>query len=900
MKACLNQMLESEICKLEADLASEGELVPAFRQALTDARKFLAESFSAGENADTLISGYSRFMDNVMRLAWQRFSWPEKTHGWRKSRISLLAVGGYGRQELLPNSDIDLLILLERNNHSTHHESIQKFTTLLWDLGLNVGHSVRSLSECKTQAAADVTILTAMMESRTLIGDDDLQDRMQTQISPRHLWDAKAFYLAKRKEQLDRHEKFDHTEYSLEPNVKSSPGGLRDIQTLTWIAKRRYGTESFADLADQGILAHEESQTLTKARSELWKIRFGLHLLANRDENRLLFEHQQKLAQMFGYEDSDQMAVEQFMKRYYRTALDVNTINETLFQHFDEVIVQAGASLQVRQVNERFRVVNGQLEATSEDVFLRSPSSLLEMFVIIGTDESIEGVRAPTIRLAQAALHLIDDEFRADPKNTAMFLSLLGCNHHLFTQLRRMGRWGILGRYLPEFDRVIGQMQFDLFHVYTVDAHSLQVVRNMRRFRYKNNEQQFPIAAHIHSRLPRIELLYIAGLYHDIAKGMGGDHSELGADIARDFCERHRLPTWDANLVCWLVQNHLVMSTTAQRKDIQNPEVIHEFARFVGEQVRLDYLYALTVADMNATNPNLWNGWRAALMGQLYSETRKALRHGLEEPIDRTDYVADVQQQAIDKLAEHKADLSGIEALWNHVDDEYFVHERVSDIVWHTEAILNRNEPEGPVILVRDDTSRRTETGFTQIFIHTQNRRDLFLAIVSAIDQLNLHIVDARIATSASDMTFNTFTVLENNGQPVGDKSARVGKIQSTIKKYLAQGKISPAKPRRVLNMFRQFNYKTQVNLAQDSVRGMTSLEVISPDRPGLVAVIARVLADFGVNLVSARITTLGERVEDLFYVTNQSGMPLTDETALNKLAASICAGLDEHVEAFQ
>jgi [protein-PII] uridylyltransferase len=890
-------MFDHLIHELGSALENNQRIIPSFKNALAKARVTMASNFEAGVSTDLLIKANSDFMDDIMRLAWNRFKWTENRTSWRKSRISLLAVGGYGRQELLPNSDIDLLILLERNNHSAHRDNIQSFTTLLWDIGLEVGHSVRSIAECKPSALHDVTILTAMMESRTILGDGALCKKVQQKIAPGRSWSAKSFYLAKRQEQNGRHEKSNHTEYSLEPNVKTSPGGLRDIQTLTWVARRRYGTQNITELAEQDILTLEESEELIKAQSNLWKIRFALHLLTNKDENRLLFEYQQALAGQFGFTDNDQLAVEQFMQSYYRTAHRVNTINETLLQHFDEVLVQANTRLQVRAVNDRFRLVNNLLEVTSESVFADEPSALLEMFVIVGSDESIGGFRASTIRLARHHVYLIDTHFRENPKNAELFMTLLGSTNHLFTQLRRMGRWGILGAYLPEFGRIIGQMQFDLFHIYTVDAHTLQVVRNMRRFRYKNNEQKFPIAAHIHPRLPRIDLLYIAGLYHDIAKGMGGDHSELGIEIADAFCKRHKLATWDTNLVRWLVQNHLVMSTTAQRKDIQDPEIIHEFARFVGEQVRLDYLYALTVADINATNPTLWNGWRASLMEQLYSETKKALRHGLENPIDRNEYIQDVQLQALDKLKEHKIDSSLVRLMWNQVDEDYFVRERVSDIVWHADAILEQDVSDEPIILIRDDISRRSDAGFTQIFIHTHDRKDLFVSIVTAINQLNLSIVDARIATSANGLTFNTFTVLENDGQPVGEKPTRIRKIRTTITDFLAQDEINFKSNRRIPRLLKQFKQKTRVNLSPAPNHDATSLEVTTPDRPGLLAVLAKVFVEVGISLISAKITTLGERVEDVFYITDQSGSPITDPASIAHITDRICETIDHHVE---
>lgn len=894
-------MLNHILINLEAKLATAQQIIPLFKEALADSRETLERRFRDGETADSLILAHSDFMDGIMRLAWLRFDWPENQSNWWKSRISLIAVGGYGRKELLPNSDIDLLILLERNSHSMHRENIQSFTTLLWDIGLDVGHSVRSLNDCKDQGSADVTVLTAMMESRTIIGDDELLEKMQVKISPRKIWPAKKFYLAKKEEQHERHHKSDHTEYSLEPNVKTSPGGLRDIQTLIWIAMREYGAKSIEELAVKEILTTAESEELIRARSHLLKIRFGLHLITNKDENRLSFEFQQQLAALFGFEDGNQLAVEQFMQSYYRTAHQVNAINDILLQHFEEVIVQISSRLIVRPVNDQFRLVNNLLEATSENIFIDSPSALMEMFVIVGSDDTIEGFRASTIRLARRHVHLIDDAFRDNPNNAELFIKLLGSNNHLFTQLRRMGRWGILGAYLPEFGRVIGQMQFDLFHIYTVDAHTLQVVRNMRRFRYKNNEQKFPIAAHIHPRLRRVELLYIAGLYHDIAKGMGGDHSQLGIGIARSFCERHGLTTSETNLVCWLVENHLVMSTTAQRKDIQDPEVIHEFAEFVGDKLRLDYLYALTVADINATNPTLWNGWRASLMRQLYTETKKALRNGLENHVDRHDYVQEVQDQAIRKLEEHNCDKDVVLALWNDVDEDYFVRERVSDIVWHTEAIIEqtskKDAQDRQVILIRDDRSRASDSGFTQLFVHAVHRDNMFASIVSALDQLELNIVDARIATSATNLTFNTFTVLDNKGLPVGDKPARIEKIRKTIASSLQTDDVSTARTKRTSRVLKQFKQKTKVELTQDPHLNQTILEVVTPDRPGLLTIIANTLVELDISLASARITTLGERVEDLFYITTSQGEQLTDDAVLAELQTRICNALDQHVE---
>ena len=729
-------------------------------------------------------------------------------------------------------------------------------------------------------------------------------DEDEPRISARKIWPARDYFLAKRQEQRDRHLKSNHTEYSLEPNVKTSPGGLRDIQTLLWVARRQFDTGSFNDLVDEGILTPDESTEIQANNDLLLHIRFALHTLIGRDENRLLFEYQQQLAARFGYQDGTQLAVEQFMQYYYRIVHSVNTINEILLQHFDEVIVRRTERLSVKPINQRFRLVSNYLEVTTDTVFEKQPSALIEMFVIIGANEQIDGIRAATIRLARRQVERIGDEFRSDPENARLFMALLGSNNHLFTQLRNMARYGILGAYLPEFGRVIGQMQFDLFHIYTVDAHTLQVVRNMRRFRYENQEQQFPIAANIHHHLPKVELLYIAGLYHDIAKGMGGDHSELGVAIARGFCERHKLTAWETDLVCWLVENHLVMSTTIRRKDIQDPQVIHEFAQFVGDQTRLDYLYTLTVADINATNPTLWNGWRASLMQHLYLSTKKALHLGPVYQVDRSEYVKDIQEEAIARLKERHIARQDVLRLWNQVDDEYFVRESVPDIIWHTEAIMAHDPAadlaadlvESPLILIKDDQILQREAGFTRIFIHTRNRKDLFVSIVTAIDKLGLDIVDAGIATSDLDLTFNTFTVLESNGQPVGDNASRIERIRKTIISFLALGDTRPMQTEPTQRKSRQlkpFQLNTEVTIQQDAHGPHTVLEVVTLNRPGLLAAIARVLVMFDINLVTAKITTLGERVEDTFYITSQAG--LDTPQVQDSLKARITEALEQH-----
>jgi [protein-PII] uridylyltransferase len=441
---------------------------------------------------------------------------------------------------------------------------------------------------------------------------------VMSKLTYKNVWKHRRFYAAKKAEQQERHRKHDDIEYSLEPNIKAAPGGLRDIHTISWIARHYFGSGDFKDLVLRGFLQKNEYKELIKGRNFLWKLRWGLHMLNGRREDRLLFEHQRRLAELFGYaNDSKSLAIEKLMKQYYQAVLPLRVLNDVLLQLFDEEILRTDEPVKLRSVNNRFQVRNNYIEAKHARVFQYTPMALIEIFMLMSHDRSIEGIRAATIRMIRNSLRLIDDKYRKDVRNTSMFMELLRSPHRVVGMLRKMKHYGVLSAYLPEFGRIVGQMQHDLFHIYTVDDHTLQVMENMRLFRHKEAEEKFPIAAQVMKQLPKPELLYIAGLYHDIAKGRGGDHSTLGIKDAEAFCKRHHLGSWDTTLVGWLVKNHLVMSGTAQREDIHDPEVVKAFALLVGDQVHLDYLYNLTVADINGTNPSLWNTWRASLLRKL-------------------------------------------------------------------------------------------------------------------------------------------------------------------------------------------------------------------------------------------------------------------------------------------
>ncbi|RJG10166.1 [protein-PII] uridylyltransferase [Pseudomonas cavernicola] len=875
--------------QFQAELALKSSPIAAFKKAIRRVHEVLDARFKSGRDIRRLVEDRAWCVDQILREAWARFDWS------READIALLAVGGYGRGELHPYSDIDLLILLDSADHETFREPIERFLTLLWDIGLEVGQSVRSIDECVEEARADLTVITNLMESRTIAGPEHLRQRMLEVTSNSQMWPSKNFFLAKREEQRARHGKYNDTEYNLEPNVKGSPGGLRDIQTILWVARRHFGTLNLHAMVGQGFLLESEYALLASSQEFLWKVRYALHMLAGRAEDRLLFDHQRSIAGLLGFEDSNsKLAIERFMQKYYRVVMSIAELSELIVQHFEEVILRTGETSQAQPLNSRFQLRDGYIEVTHPNVFKRTPFALLEIFVLMAQHPEIKGVRADTIRLLRDHRHLIDAEFRNDIRNTSLFIELFKCEIGIHRNLRRMNRYGILGRYLPEFGDIIGQMQHDLFHIYTVDAHTLNLIKHLRKLQYTPISEKFPLASKLMGRLPKPELIYLAGLYHDIGKGRGGDHSELGAVDAEAFCQRHQLPTWDSRLIVWLVQNHLVMSTTAQRKDLSDPQVIHDFAQLVGDQTRLDYLYVLTVSDINATNPSLWNSWRASLLRQLYTETKRALRRGLEHPVDREEQIRQTQSAALDILVRSGTDPDDAEQLWSQLGDDYFLRHTAGDVVWHTDAILQHSASHDPLVLIKETTQREFEGG-TQIFIYAPDQHDFFAVTVAAMDQLNLNIHDARVITSTSQFTLDTYIVLDADGGSIGDNPARIKEIRQGLVDALKNpDDYRTIIQRRVPRQLKHFAFAPQVTISNDAQRPVTVLELISPDRPGLLARIGKIFLDFDLSLQNAKIATLGERVEDVFFVTDAHNHPLSDPELCARLQEAIIKQLSD------
>lgn len=863
-------------------------LLGALRTALDNYDAWLAERFRNGATAAILVPERACYVDAVVSKLWHstlgRYA---KTPG-----LALLAVGGYGRSELHPGSDIDVLLLYDPSRIILPGELIEAFIAGMWDLGLVVGHSVRTIEESLQAAAQDLSIVTALLESRWIAGDHELLSTARAELDAQYIWPSNKFLEAKIEEQQERYEKFHDTAYNLEPNIKSSPGGLRDIQMLGWVAKRHFGSEKLHDLVECGFLTEAEYQILYAAQCYLWDIRFALHTVTKRREERLLFDHQIALAEMFGYCDDDRnLAVEKFMQRYFRNAMKISRLNEMLLQHLQEELIYADQDAEPHPINSRFQTRKGFIEVTGPKVFNHYPFALLEVFLLLEQHPQIKGVRASTIRLIRQHRTLIDAKFRSDLRCRSLFMEIMRQPQGITHALRRMHRYGVLSRYIPAFAHITGRMQYDLFHAYTVDSHALFVVRNLRRMAMPEHREELPQAHEVMLQIPKPELLYLAGLFHDIAKGRGGDHSELGASEAYDFCIKHGIGAYDARLVSWLVLHHLTFSSTAQRQDISDPAVIAEIARTVGNQLHLDCLYLLTIADIRATNPALWNTWRAALLDELYLLTRRAIRRGLNNPLDKRELIRDTQRDAR-RILRQRGQLPGqVRAFWRErLPEEYFLRHNAEEIAWHTEAMLNASRHDLPLVLA----AQRSPGGGILVFLYAEDSADLFARCASTLDRLGLDIHEARIITTEDGYTLDSYLVLEHNGDASDYTAARGEEIRSALRE--AAGSVQPPPNpanRRVPRQLRHFHTATRINFNDDSPNQRTVVEVTTADRPGLLARVGVAFSRCGVRVKNAKIATMGERAEDIFFITDNNGEPLRHEEQFNCVRSKLIRYVD-------
>ena len=866
---------------LDGALRGDTTAVGAFREALRTASAELGERFRRNEPIEGLVTARAGVVDQIILSAWLHFA-----EELRES-ADLVAVGGYGRGELHPQSDIDLLILLDSTEDDAD-EAIGRFLTFLWDIGLEVGHSVRTIDDCEAQARGDVTVLTTLMETRLLHGPGRLFAELPVRIGSEHMWSSAEFFVAKLEEQKARHARYHDTAYNLEPNVKGSPGGLRDIQMISWLARRHLGAKSLSELVTHDFLTDGQLRILTAGRAFLWRIRFGLHLLTGRREDRLLFDHQVKLAQMLGYEDASfTLAVEQLMQRYYRTVMELSRLNEMLLQLFEEAILLDKNEPPV-PLGPRFQSRNGYLEVTDEQVFARDPSALLEIFLLLEQNLDLRGVNARTIALVKQHLWLIDEEFRQNPRHHRLFLDILRAPQGVTRTLKRMNTYGVLGLYIPAFGRIVGRMQYDLFHAYTVDAHTLFVVENLRRFALPRFDDEFPACSTVMQRLEKPEVAYLAGLFHDIAKGRGGDHSELGAVDAEAFCLEHGMSRYDARLVAWLVQHHLLLSLTAQKKDLNDPNVVNAFARTVGDQTHLDYLYVLTVADVRGTNPKMWNSWKDTLFSELYQSTRRALRRGVSNPIDKEEFITGRQTQAEQLLLQSGLPRERWQHIWTSFTEEYFLRHRPEEIAWHTRLVESGNP--GSISV---DVSEVVSPGVTSVAVYSPEETRSFVRATAVLDELGLTIVDARIVPLAQAQSLDTYWLLESDGSSITERR-RLDEIRHRLLKALTSGSGQSLKvTRRAPRQVRMFSTPVQITISRDALNPRTIVELVAGDRPGLLFQVAKVFDQERVALQNAKIATVGERAEDVFFVTNANHQPL-DEASAERLGKALRESLTD------
>ena len=829
----------------------------------------MRERYLCEGDAPRLLHERCQLIDGVLCDLWQALELP--------SSLALVAVGGYGRGELYPASDVDILLLLPNPPDEALTTSLERAVALFYDIGLEIAPSVRTLDECRRAALDDLTIQTALLEARLLTGNSavfrELCEQLMEDLEPQ------AFFEAKRLEQDERHRRYQDSPYSLEPNCKEAPGGLRDLQTILWIARAAGYGNSWEDLAQHGFITPAEEQQLQRSVSFLQRLRTRLHLHVNRREDRLLFDYQTALAEQLGFEPTPtRRASERLMQGYYRTAKEVTQINTILLLNLGAAISPPPQQLP-QAINERFRNACDLLDVVDEDLFGSNPGAMLEAFLLMQRHPQLQGMTARTLRALWHARTLIDDSFRRSPDNRAYFLEILKQPRGVLHELRRMNQFGVLGRYLPNFGRIVGQMQHDLFHVYTVDQHSLQVLRNLRRFLAGEFAHEYPLCSELISDFPRPWVLYVAALFHDIAKGRGGDHSELGAVDAAKFCADHGIDAEDSELIVWLVRRHLLMSSVAQKQDIADPDVVGAFAATVKDERQLVALYLFTVADIRGTSPKVWNTWKGQLLEQLFRSTCRTLLAGGQVPV-RQGLIEERQQEALRLLRYFALPDAVHQRLWRQLDTVYFLRHSAEEIAWHTRALHYRTRVEEPVVKARVNPQGEG----LEVMIYTRDQRDLFARLVGFFSRAGYTIVDAKIHTTRHGYALDSFMLLDLSDR--GSDRAMITYIEHELSARLSR--LSPPEAPgsgRISRQVRHFPVQPLVTIEPDEKGLHYVLSVSAADRPGLLYTVAMTLAAHSANLHTAKISTLGERVEDTFLL---SGGDLGDSASRIKLESEL------------
>ncbi|WP_246028888.1 [protein-PII] uridylyltransferase [Litorilituus sediminis] len=844
---------------ITADFLTSNEIC----QLTQEFNEWLKEAFADSDISD-LLSARAAFVDATLKKLWCQ-------HHLDEYQISLVAVGGYGRGELHPKSDVDILLLTQESIDTDLEAKISSFITQLWDIKLDIGHSVRSIKECLKQAVNDVTVATNLMEMRQIAGNEGLTQQLLPLLHEDVFWTSEKFFIAKCKEQEQRHQQYHGAAYTLEPNLKANPGGLRDIQTIVWVAKRHFLADSLEELVQHNYLYPNEFFELLEAQDYLWRMRFALHFVAGRSENRLLFDYQTDVAKMMGFGDEGKAPVERMMKRFFRIIARVAELNTMLLQHFEQAIIKKPEETTITEINQDFELVDTLINTRNDRIFMR-PVKMIEMFLIIAQEPNIKGIHSHTLRLMRNARRRLISGLIDYAECRRMFMAIIRHPRGLGLAFNLMHRHGIISSYLPLWRSIVGQMQFDLFHAYSVDEHSYRVIKNLYQFSLKEHNHKFPLCSKIVQKIRKPEVLYLAGIFHDIAKGRGGDHSELGAIDALEFCQSHQMNKHDANMVAWLVDNHLLMSITAQRRDISDENVIRTFGEIVRDEAHLNYLYCLTVADMRATNESLWNGWKANLLEDLYFNTLRAFRHGLEKPVEIRSKIRENQQQAFELLTQAGIEEQVIKSLWAEFKVDYFLRYSPEQIARHNQHIINHNR-EKPLVLISPEPYR----GGTEVFIFTKEKVNTFASTVSLLGTKKLSIHDAKIITTKTGYTVNTFIVLDSRGKTLKE-SYRIDEICQALTQRLSQDNVCDIPLRVPTKHIKEFKVPMQVNFIKLHAKNRTMIEIIALDRPGLLASIGQVFQQEKVNIHSAKITTFGEKADDVFTISTLENKALNEQ----------------------